>query len=135
MSSCTDKKTGDVRIFALGLGCLAVLASVFWAFKTSHIEWLGLSFVGSVLAVVGWCRPLWVRPVYHAWMAITGIVGWIITRVVLILVFFIVVTLLAIVSRLLGKRWLELKGDPERETYWSRRELKSQELEDYTHQF
>jgi hypothetical protein len=63
-----------------------------WAFTT-----------GALLMACGGLAPSSLTYVYHAWMWVGHILGWINTRILLGLVFYGLITPIAIVFRMLGK--------------------------------
>jgi len=56
-------------------------------------------------------------PAYWAWMGFVFVVSWLITHVSLALVYFLVVTPLGLVGRLIGRDKLQLRAR-HRKTYW-----------------
>ncbi len=77
---------------------------------------------GMAIALAGLLRPMLVRGVYTAAMIVAFPIGWTVTRVILMAVFYLMFTPLALVFRLMGRDELQLKrpaGD--RESYWERR--------------
>jgi hypothetical protein len=65
---------------------------------------------------VSWTEPF--RKAYRGWMALARAMGWVVSRVVVTIVFALVVTPIGLVARLLGKRLLDLRPDPSATTYW-----------------
>lgn len=76
----------------------------------------------AVLAVtvgpLGVAWPRAIRPVFIGWMALAYPIGWIVSRIVLAVVFYFVFTPVAWVFRLIGRDVLELKSQPAATTYW-----------------
>ncbi len=74
-----------------------------------------------VIAIVLWCcalvYPRSLRPVYQGWMAIGNVLGWINTRIILGLVFYIVIMPIGLAMRLLGKDPMERKLSYEEKSY------------------
>lgn len=60
--------------------------------------------VAGVLAAWALAAPGSLKPVYRGWMRVGMAVGWVNTRVLLTLVFFVVVTPMGLVMRLFGRR-------------------------------
>jgi hypothetical protein len=56
-------------------------------------------------------------PAYWAWMGFVFVVSWLVTHVSLALVYFLVVTPLGLVGRLIGRDKLQLRAR-HRKTYW-----------------
>ena len=95
--------------------------------------WLG---AGSLLVVAGLLSPRLLCPLYVLWMSLAYLMGLVMTRVVLTLVFIFVVTPLAIVTRITGKDQLGpgmwRNGA---ESCWQRREVTSCAREEYERQY
>jgi hypothetical protein len=73
---------------------------------------------GVVLIALGALAPASLRAPYRVWMAFALALGWVVSRAVLALLFALVVTPIALVARLSGKRFLDLRPDPSATTYW-----------------
>ena len=76
----------------------------------------------SRVPVTGALVPTWLRPVHRAWMALAFTLGWFVSRLLLAAVFALLVTPIAWVARLSGKRFLEVEPDPGATSYWVRRD-------------
>ena len=124
----------DIRKFGITIGLfLMILAGIlFWRGRESF-QMLLVS--GFVLLVLGLIIPIVLKPIYWLWMVIAVILGWIMTRVILVLLFFIVLTPIAMFSRIYGNRFLDLKWDKSKDTYWNYRTTKPQTPEEYERQF
>jgi len=90
----------------------------------------GALFLLAALAV-----PRALRPIQRGWMAFAIALGWVMTRVILVALFYAGITPIALVARLVGKRFLALGFEPERETYWERRPPPTEGRERYERQF
>lgn len=78
---------------------------------------------GALMGIVALLVPAALVPFYRAWMRwVTAPLGWFNTRLILSIVFFLMLTPMAFVARLLGKGRLELRPRPAGESYWRRRE-------------
>jgi len=124
----------DLRKFGITIGLfLMILAGVlFWRGKESFEI---LLVFGLVLCLLGLTIPVALKPVYWIWMVFATILGWIMTRVILSLLFYLVITPIGVFSRLSGNRFLDLKWDKSKSTYWNYRVSKQQNREDYERQF
>ena len=124
----------DLRKFGITIGLfLMILAGVlFWRGKESFEI---LLVFGLVLCLLGLTIPVALKPVYWIWMVFATILGWIMTRVILSLLFYLVITPIGVFSRLSGNRFLDLKWDKSKSTYWNYRVSKQQNPEDYERQF
>jgi hypothetical protein len=125
---------GDLRKFgitmAVGLGVLGAL--FLWRGKGEPMIFFGLA---ALFLVLGLAIPAVLRPVQRAWMAFAIVLGWVMTRVILVVLFFVGVTPVALIARVVGKRFLSLGFEPERASYWERREKPDRGIERYESQF
>ncbi len=98
---------------------LALLVGLlWWRGKVSSAEAVpALSWLALVALLAG-VRPGWFRTPYRVGMRVSHFLGRIVSPLILGLVFFLVVTPLGLVMRLLGKDLLRLRRNPTSATYW-----------------
>ena len=72
---------------------------------------------------------------FKGWMAFANALGWVNTRILLVLVFFVVITPGAIVMRLFGKDLLSQRLEPGTETYWKPKAQSPLDPQSYLRQF
>jgi len=123
----------DLRKFGVTIGIVLLVIAGFLFWKEKESFWLLL--IGITLITIGLVIPVVLKPVYWAWMVFAAIIGWIMTRVILSVLFYIVFTLIGLISRMLGKQFLELKWDKSKSTYWNYRQTQEFKGEDYERQF
>ena len=74
-----------------------------------------------VIAAAFWAlaliQPLWLRPVYRAWMRFGLLASRVMTPLVLGIVFFVIISPMAMVMRLMGKDPMRRTLDPDLESY------------------
>jgi hypothetical protein len=81
--------------------------------------------VGAVLLVLGILAPRRLSVLNRVWLRIGALLAAVVNPIVLMLLFLLVVTPMAFVMRLLGKRPLRLAPDPSAGSYWIKREPQS----------
>ena len=91
----------------------------------SSIVFLSLAFI---------C-PLLLKPVQKLWMSLAVLLGWFMTRVILIILFYLVVTPIALLARLCGKYFLNTKLDRNAKSYWITRKAATSDKKSYENQF
>ena len=85
--------------------------------------WLGLSYarwpwiVGGILGLWALLHPASLRPVYRNWMVLGLLLGRVTTPIVMGIVFFGVVTPMALVMKVLGKDPMRRQRSPEQTSY------------------
>lgn len=86
-------------------------------FRHSH----AFAFVAAI-GLIGLALPVVMRPVYVAATVVTFPIGWVVSRVLLAVIYFVVITPVALLFKLIGRDELRLKGGGG-ETYWRRKEM------------
>ena len=124
----------DLRKFGITIGVILLIIAgfLFWKEKESYQIFLT---VGTILFVLGILVPAVLKPIYWIWMIFATILGWMMTRVILSLLFYIIITPIGLIPRFFGKQFLELKWDKSKESYWNYRTIKHLKMEDYEKQF
>lgn len=79
---------------------------------------LPLFAVAGVFLLSGLAFPAILAPVHRAWMAIGLVLGWVMTRVILGILFYLVFTPMGLLMRALGKRPLAMRYDRKASSYW-----------------
>jgi Saxitoxin biosynthesis operon protein SxtJ len=117
-----DTSPRALRKAALGVGgvLLAVAGWLLFRQRAPGVR-LGLGAAGAVLVLVGALIPARLRRAYLAWMTVALAIGWVMSRVLLTVVFALVLIPLGLLARLTGKRFLALRPDPGASSYWVRR--------------
>ena len=90
--------------------------------------------IGSILIILGGIAPVILKPIYKIWMIFAVIIGWIMTRVILSVLFFSIITSIGIFTRLIGKDFLSLKTQNQK-SYWNSRDREYELNQDYEKQF
>ncbi len=121
----------DLKKFGLTLGFfLSFLGSVFlWRGRDYYLY---LFMLSSAFLLVGYFSPILLKPIQKIWMAMALLMSWVMTRVILSLLFYLVITPLGFIMRLSGKNLL----DPEardQTTYWQ--DHASRDKSSYENQF
>ena len=91
--------------------------------------------IGIVLLVSGLVIPIILKPIFFLWMVFASILGFIMTRVILSLLFFIILTPIGLILRLFGKQLLLFEEDLTKESYWNKRTVESFSQTNYEKQF
>ena len=90
--------------------------------------------LGALLILVAAFAPSVLRYIHKPWMTIAFAMSWLVTRIILTLLFFLVVTPVGLLQRLCGKRPLEFRFKSGETSYWQDRSTHSVPA-DYERQF
>jgi hypothetical protein len=75
----------------------------------------------ALLGLIGLARPALMRWLFIVAMVITFPIGWVVSQLVLLLMFFLVITPVALFLRLRGRDILQLKRPPDNVSLWKKR--------------
>ena len=84
-----------------------------WQDGGARWPWIG----AAVFAVTGLIFPMALKPIYFIWMKIGHVLGWINTRIILGLVFFVLFAPLALMFRLFGRDPMQRKLEDDSPSY------------------
>lgn len=78
-----------------------------------------LATVALVVGVLGLIKPAAIRWLYVAAMALTFPIGWVISRLMVLLMFYGIITPVALFFKLRGRDLLCRKPSPDRASFWT----------------
>ena len=111
----------EVRKFGLMFAAICAAVAAYQAYKGSSLwPWFGGG--GAFFLVTGLFMEPVLRPVHAGWMKFAYVLGWINTRLLLGIFFYLVLTPVALVLRLAGKDLLQQRLDRSAQSYWVKRE-------------
>ena len=124
----------DLRKFGLTVGGVLVLIAVllFYFEKQSVIYF---AVVGVFLVLAGLIYPRILKPLNKVWMGLAITLGFIMSRLILMILFYLVLTPIAFIARVFGKKFMVLKFDKSAMTYWEKRSIIQKKPIDYERQF
>lgn len=79
--------------------------------------------IGVVLCFVYYAVRAFRRAMYLGWMYAVFPIGWVVSHVVLAVTYYLVLTPIGLIMRLIGRDPMERTLDPEAKTYWIDHEL------------
>jgi hypothetical protein len=118
-----DASRKNVRNFGFLFGGIFLAASLLMIYRGNG-AWIWAALATVLFGAGGVAGYPLLKPVYTAWMMFAFVLGWINTRVLLGVFFYLVVTPLGLFLRLTGKDLLDEKLDRGAATYWLKRERK-----------
>ncbi len=124
----------DVINFAMLIGGIIALIGLVTLFYRSP-AFMYLIPLGLIFMLLGFIAPIIIKPLYFLWMSLAVILGYISTRVILALLYYLIITPIGIIFRLIGKDLLDMKIEKNAETYWIKREIKEYDKKETERQF
>ena len=127
----TSKK--DLRSFGYTIGIILFIISAVLFYYNNQL-YQNLTVIAAIFVLLGVLIPQLLKPIYLVWMTFAVILGWVMTRVILSVIFYLIMTPIGFLSRLLGEDFLALKKI-ESDSYWNHRDRLKELSQDYEKQF
>jgi hypothetical protein len=129
-------KAPDDRKFGLTLGGLLVMiAAVRWGIGHEGPVTLAMALIGMALLVLGVAMPMMLGPLNRGWMRLGAAMAAVVNPIVMLLMFALIFTPVALLMRWRRRDGLDLRRKPPGESYWIQREPVGTATERLRHQF
>ncbi|MEJ5263305.1 MAG: hypothetical protein WHT45_11530 [Ignavibacterium sp.] len=122
------RKTG----VTVGIVLIAISFLLWWLNNNSFIYF---SAIGGIFIILSYIALPLLLPFHKLWIGLSLVLGFVMSRVILTLLFYFVVTPIGLLAKLVGKKFMPLGFDKNAITYWEKREKTIKEKIDYERQF
>jgi hypothetical protein len=116
-----DGKPPSERRFGLSVGILLLVVAAFLLWRERPIWAAGLLATGACLVALAVAAPRLLGPLNRGWARLGLVLHALVTPAVMALLFYLTVTPVGLVMRLLGKDFARLRMDHGAATYWIER--------------
>ena len=117
-----EKSTAELRSFGLIMALIFAVIGAWTLWRGRPIAW-PLITVAGIFTAFAVLAPTALRLVDRYWTILGEKIGSVVTLVLMSGMFFFVITPLGLLLRLFGKDLLQLKLEPEADSYWSPAEI------------
>jgi hypothetical protein len=124
----------EVRKFGLLFAAIGLLLAAWLLYKGSA-AWVWPAGGGLFFLLTGMFAYPVLRPIYAGWMRFAYVLGWVNTRVILSLFFYLVITPIGLLMRLFGRDPMHRKPDSTVASYWVKREDSAFDVKRYENLF
>jgi hypothetical protein len=111
----------ELRKFGLVTGALIIVfigAFLPWLGHKNILDWQKITLpLGSVLMVWALVHPASLNYVYKPWMYVADKIGWVNTRIIMAVLFYVIIMPLGIIMRLFGKDPMARKFETQATSY------------------
>lgn len=134
----TNKNTksagAELRKFGVTVGIfLGLLGGLFlWRGRNYFSYFFILS---AAFLLLGLFMPIALKPIHKVWMGLVMRLGLLMTKVILSILFYLVVTPIGVLARLFGKDFLNSNFDKKADSYWIPKKAVKFEKDSYEKQF
>lgn len=118
------KKFGQTMAIAF----LVIGGFLFWRRQTA---WPYLLAVAAMFQLMTWLWAAPLEPIQRVWMKFGHALGWMNTRIILSVIFFIFMTPIRLILLMMGKDLLDEKLEREKKSYWKSKEPGSTGVANY----
>lgn len=129
-----DSSDEAVKKTGLTVGIVLILISLllWYLGKSSFVYFSG---IGGLFVILSFIVIPVLRPFHKLWMMLALALGFVMSRVILTLLFYLVLSPIALIAKLVGKKFMPLGFDKNAKTYWEKRENTAKQKIDYERQF
>ena len=120
-STRDEARTSSDRTFGFVFTVVFTVIGLWPAVAGNAIRWWAIA-IAALFLVASLVKPSLLSPLNRLWTRFGLLLNKITSPFLLGLIFFLVVTPIGLTMRLLGKRPLELKFDPNARSYWIKRD-------------
>ena len=124
----------DLRKFGLTVGTVLLLIAAFlFYFEKPSAIYFGA--IGVFLFLTGLFFPRTLKPFNKIWMGLAIVLGFFMSRLIIIISFYLILTPVSFIAKIFGKKFMTLKYDKSAKTYWEKRSVINKKQIDYERQF
>jgi hypothetical protein len=129
-----DNSNEAVKKTGLSVGVVLILISLllWYLGKTSFIYF---SIIGGLFVILAFIAIPVLRPFHRLWMMLALAMGFVMSRVILTLLYYLILTPIGLLAKIVGKKFMPLGFDKNAKTYWEKRENIVKQQIDYDRQF
>ncbi|MFN3871866.1 MAG: hypothetical protein ACK4R9_02580 [Ignavibacterium sp.] len=129
-----DTSEKSVKKTGITVGIVLILISfiLWWIGKSSFVYF---SLAGGIFIILSYIAIPLLRPFHKLWIGLSLVLGFVMSRVILTILFYFIVTPIGLLAKLVGKKFMPLGSDKNATTYWENREKTVKTKVDYERQF
>lgn len=124
----------ELRQFGLILSFFLFFLTILFSLrdKTFRFSFFILSIIAFFL---GLYAPVLLKPIQRALMSFATVVGWIVTRIILTILFYLVLAPIGILGKIFGYKFLDTVIKKDSESYWIVKDRRKLDKKSYEKQF
>ena len=124
----------DLRKFGLTVGgVLLLIGALLFYFEKGSAPYFAI--IGGILFIAGMIIPQTLKPFNKIWMGLAIVLGFFMSRLILTILFYLILTPIAFLAKIFRKKFMMLKYDKSAKTYWEKRSIIQKKQIDYERQF
>ncbi len=114
-----DRSAKKLRSFGIMMGIILILIAL-WVWFSSGVLLLPVILVipAFLLIALALIFPGALNRFYVYWMGLAFTLGWFVSRLLLMLIFYLILTPIGLLARIFGKDFLDSDFSKKKESYW-----------------
>ncbi|MBK6914680.1 MAG: hypothetical protein IPH11_13905 [Ignavibacteriales bacterium] len=129
-----DNSDEAVKKTGLTVGVVLILVSLLLWYLGKY-SFMYFSIAGGLFVILAFIAIPVLRPFHKLWMMLALLMGFVMSRVILTILYYLVLTPIGLIAKLVGKKFIPLGFDKNANTYWEKRENTAKQQIDYERQF
>ncbi len=126
----------DLRKFGIMMAIVLVLFSGIAAWKQHWTIAYGMwGIAGIIFLLPAIVYPQFLKPIHYYWMKFAMALGWINSRIILSLTYYLLFTPISIIQKIIGRDEMERKFPEQTNTYWVDRSKETYNPKHFEKQF
>lgn len=106
----------ELREFGWVMGIACALITGISAWKGHNF--LAWAVAAAIFVVTGFFYPQGLKPLQKIWMTLAVLMGWVMSRIILSIVFYLILTPISLLTRIKGNSHLDLRFRTDQSSYW-----------------
>lgn len=129
-----SKTKKDFKKFGIMIGIiLGIFSGLLFIYEKD--SFYIFSYLGLCSFLFGLLVPILLKPFYYFWMFFAIVLGWFMTRVILTLLYFFIMTPLSIIGKIFGQDFLYIYPKNNPDSFWNNRENSKKAKQNLEKQF
>jgi len=132
-----EKINSDVKTlknFGITMAAALFIIALLMFYKNGGFPVI-LAVFSGVFLIFAFIVPQSLKAIFMIWMKLAGILSWVNTRLILIILFYLVLTPVSLLMRLFNQDPLGLKINSNETSYWKEKKRGASSKSDYERQF
>lgn len=120
-TAALDTSVPALKKFGVTVGLVLTATGTLLNILHPALAWFLMGAAGVLLVTGGILFTPYLKPLYKSWMALSLALGWVSSRVLLILLFYLLLMPVGILLRAVGKDFMALRGKHGATSAWRKR--------------
>jgi hypothetical protein len=118
-----DLTEKSLKKFGFTVGAVLILLYGWFYYKDIFLVFRTILLIaGFILLLGGFLFPGKLKSVYKVWMGLAFVLGWLVSRIILTILFFLVMFPVGVIAKLAGKKFIDQDVNKNSKSYWIKRD-------------